>query len=365
MASLVIDATSFTTPNRTGIANYAFHVSRELLRTREVEPRFFTFGNPADFPLPQDRLGRISPLESQVRWLIGRRLFPTGRRDWFWCPFYSWPLGLEKRARVILTVHDLLYRSSLGDRYQARFSSRERRFRRKFETAIRKANRIVAVSGTTADQVAETFGIPRGSIPVAYPGIDVSFFRPIATQAERQTCRRYGILNRFILALSSVSPRRNLETPVRTFASIAQDFPDVDFIIAGSRSYAPEYTERLETLAGEKAPGRIRFLDYIAREDLPALYSGAEMFVSASFLEGFDMPVVEAMACGTPTAVSDIPVHREVCGNVAAYFKPDDAEGLAEILRTRLSRQKISPIFDPGRFSWESSARIYADLIRS
>jgi glycosyltransferase involved in cell wall biosynthesis len=362
LAALVVDATSFTTRTQTGIPNYAMKVSEQLLRIPGLKPRFFTFGEKALFPLPAESLHLLSPLERQVRWLIGRRLFSPGRGDWFWCPFYSWPLGLEKCARVLLTVHDLLYRSSIGDRHADRFTPREKRFRVKFEQAIRKADHIVAVSEATADQVAEAFGIDKAAIPVAYPGVDTGFFRPIPAEETRQTANRYGIPGRFILALSSVSPRRNLETVIRAFAPVARVFPDVDLVIAGSRSYAPEYTETLEGLAAEISPGRIRFLDYIAFDDLPALYSGAELFVSASFLEGFDMPVVEAMACGTPVAVSGIPVHLEVCGENADSFEPRDAKTLAEIIEARLNRGKLHPVFDPARFSWERSARVYADL---
>lgn len=365
MTSLVVDATSFTTRTKTGIPNYALKVSEQLLRIPGLKPRFFTFGEKALFPLPAENLHLLSPLERQIRWLIGRRLFSPGRIDWFWCPFYSWPLGIEKCARVVLTVHDLLYRSSIGDRHADRFTRREKRFRVKFEQAIRKADRVVAVSEATADQVTEAFGIERTAIPVAYPGVDTGFFRPVPAGETRQAAKRYGIPGRFILALSSVSPRRNLETVIRAFAPVARIFPDVDLVIAGSRSYAPEYTETLEGLAAEMSPGRIHFLDYIAFEDLPALYSGAELFVSASFLEGFDMPVVEAMACGTPAAVSDIPVHIEVCGKAADSFKPHDPETLAEIFEARLGRSKLPPVFDPARFSWERSAKGYADLVRT
>jgi glycosyltransferase involved in cell wall biosynthesis len=363
LPSLVIDATSFTTHQKTGIPNYAFRISERLLRIPELETRFFTFGEPGVSPFPPERLYSLGPLEKQVRWLIGQRLFRPGRTDWFWCPFYSWPLGLEKRARVILTVHDLLYRSSLGDRHVQRFTAHEKRFRTRFERAIRKADRIVAVSEATADQAAEAFGIDRELIPVAYPGVDTEFFRPVAPEPALKIAAQLGVRGRYILSLASVSPRRNLETVIRAFSAIAPAIPDVDLVIAGNRSYSPEYTEIIERFAAETAPGRIRFLDYIPEAALPAIYSGAELFVSASLFEGFDMPVVEAMACGTPVAVSDIPVHREVCGNAAETFEPLDDRTLAEILEARLARQKLGPTFNPGRFSWDESARFYAEIV--
>lgn len=363
MPHLVIDATQFTTRQKTGIPNYAFRVSEQLLHVPELETRFFTFGETGLFPFPAERLQPLNSLEKQVRWLIGQRLFRPGKNDWFWCPFYSWPLGIENRARVILTVHDLLYRSSLGDRHAQRFTPREIRFRAKFELAIRKADHIVAVSEATADQVSEAFGIDRERIPVAYPGVDTQFFRPVAPAPAREIAARQGVRGRYILALASVSPRRNLETVIRAFSAIAPTIPDVDLVIAGNRSYSPESTEQIETLAAERAPGRVLFLDYIPVEALPALYSGAELFASASLFEGFDMPVVEAMACGTPAVVSDIPVHREVCGNSAEYFEPHDVRTLAEIFEARLLKGKNLPVFDPGRFSWEKSAGVYAELL--
>jgi glycosyltransferase involved in cell wall biosynthesis len=363
LTRLVVDATQFTTRRKTGIPNYALRISEQLLLIPELETRFFTFGEPGLFPFPAERLHPLTPLEKQVRWLIGQRLFRPGKSDWFWCPFYSWPLGFEKRANVLLTVHDLLYRSSLGDRHAQSYTPREKRFKARFEQAIRKADRIVAVSEATADQVSEAFGIARERIPVAYPGVDTNFFRPAAPEHARETASRFGVRGRYILALASVSPRRNLETLVRAFSAIAPKIPDVDLVIVGNRSYAPEYTEKIEQFAVEKAPGRVIFPDYIPGKDLPAFYSGAELFASASLFEGFDMPVVEAMACGTPVAVSGIPVHREVCGDFADFFEPGDTESLSEILETRLTRKKTNPTFNPARFSWETSARIYAGLV--
>jgi len=363
LVSLVIDATQFTTRRKTGIPNYALRISEQLLHIPELETRFFTFGEPGLFPFAPERLYPLSPLEKQVRWLIGQRLFRPGKNTWFWCPFYSWPLGIEKRTKVLLTVHDLLYRSSLGDRHAQHYTPREKRFRARFEQAIRKADRIVAVSEATADQAAEAFGIDRERIPVAYPGVDTEFFRPVSPGQARETAVRQGIRGRYILALASVSPRRNLETVIRAFSAIAPKIPDVDLVIAGNRSYSPEYTEKIETLAAEEAPGRVLFLDYIPEEALPAVYSGAELFASASLFEGFDMPVVEAMACGTPAVVSGIPVHREVCGNAAETFEPLDDRTLAEIFEARLQKGKNLPVFDPGRFSWEKSAGVYAELV--
>jgi len=364
MVSLVIDATSFSTRAMTGIPNYAMKVSEAILRAGEVETRFFTLGDPGCFPLPASRLQNLSWIERQARFLIGLRLFDPGTPTWFWCPFYSWPIGIERRTTVLLTVHDLLYRSLLGDRHEARFTPKERRFKAKFEDAIRKAHRIVAVSGTTADQVSELFGIDRESIPVAYPGLDRSVFAPVEAVKAREVARRCGIRDRFILALASVSPRRNIETPIKAFAAIAPKFPDVDLVIAGSLSYAPEYARKLQLMAAEEAPNRILFLDYIRSEDIPALYSKAEIFLSASLLEGFDMPVAEAMACGTPAVVSDIPVHREVCGKAAPVFDSRDSLSLAGILEHLLGRDKTAPLFDPGRFSWDESAKIYTNLVQ-
>lgn len=358
----VVDATCFTGPRRTGIGNYGYHVCRALLR-QGVDLEFLSFGEREGFPLDPERLEPLSAMERNFRGLIARRFFPRRGEGWFWCPFYSWPQGMERRAKVLLTVHDLLYLSEHSDRHMDRFTRAELRFKRKFTRAVERAHRFVAVSRATADHMEEVFGTPSADIAVAYPGVDRTFFTSPGPEKCLETGKKYGIDGPYSLCLSSVSPRRDIAAVIGAFAKIASSHPEARLVIAGSRSYSPEYTRHVESLAGWVGEGRVLFLDYVDSTDLPALYGGAVLFVSASRFEGFDMPVVEALSCGTPVAVSDIPVHREVSGGEASYFDAGDASALAEIMDEAFRKGQGDPLFHtPDRFTWDRSARVYRTI---
>lgn len=365
MKPVVVDATCFTGPDRTGIGNYGYNICKTLLGKGEVL-KFFTFGEREGFPLVPELLEPLSGIERNFRGLIARRFFPERGKDWFWCPFYSWPQGMERRARVLLTVHDLLYLSEHSDRHMERFTKKEIRFRKKFTRAIGRADRFVAVSRATADHMEEIFGIPSRDVSVAYPGVDRRFFVSPGPEACRKTGNRYGIDGSYCLCLSSLSPRRDIGTVIEAFAKVVRSHPEAYLVIAGSRSYSPEYTRHVESLAGQVGEGRIRLLDYVDGADLPAIYGGADLFVSASKYEGFDMPVVEALSCGTPVALSDIPVHREVCRDEARYFTVGDSGALAGIMDDAFLRGGTGRSFmTPDRFTWEAAADVYRSIFRS
>ena len=178
---------------------------------------------------------------------------------------------------------------------------------------------VFANSEFTAGDVTTRLGIPRERIHVAYPGID-ALFRPDGRKAE---------LGPYVLTVSTLEPRKNVETVLEAFRRLRASRPELELVVAGA--VAP----------GVKPPDTVegvRFLGFVPDEELASLYRGAAAFVYASRFEGFGMPVVEALACGTPTVASAHPSLSEAAGHAAFRADESNPDSIADALEQALAR---------------------------
>lgn len=253
----------------------------------------------------------------------------------------------------IITVHDLCYRH-----HPEWFSHSRRLYYRAFMgPSIRKACHIITDSQASADDVTRFLGVPGSRISVIPLGVD-TLFKP-ATQAEcEQVRRRYGIPDRFYLFVGTIEPRKNLERLVAAWNKIVDRAPDL--VVAGRRGWkvAPgRWTNAAEN------PHRIHWIDHVPQEHLPALYSAATAFVWPSLMEGFGLPVLEAMACKTPVLTSNSSSLPEVAGNAAWCVDPCDVAAIAEgMLALSEDAALRAQLIEAGRrraamFSWRQTAR--------
>jgi glycosyltransferase involved in cell wall biosynthesis len=178
-------------------------------------------------------------------------------------------------------------------------------------------------------------GVPEERIVVAYPGIDPRF-RPDGARAD---------LGRpYVLAVSTLEPRKNLPALVAAFRVLRRRRPELTLAIAGLAGW-----ERDE-LAGEG----VRLLGFVADDELARLYRGAAAFAYPSRFEGFGLPVVEALASGTPAVVSSHPSLDEASGEVALRVDPDDPEAFSSALEEALTTPRGNGIGHASRFSWRA-----------
>ncbi len=261
-----------------------------------------------------------------------------------------------RRARSVVTVHDLFFLD------HPRATARE--IRRDYASLardhVRRADAVVAVSTTTADDVATRMEVPRERIHVVNPGVDGRF---LTTRPARN-----GDSPPYLLAVATEDPRKDLTTLLEAFAILKNKGFEGTLTIAGSPGLdTPRVLETLGRLGLERDVARRGYVDSDA---LPALYGGARVLVSPSIWEGFDLPVLEAMATGTALVASDIPVHREVAEGAAVFVPPRDSVALArgieavwtdETLRSRLKARGRERARD---FSWTNSAQRTLDLYR-
>lgn len=272
------------------------------------------------------------------------------------------PFLLPKNCAVIPVVTDLaVYR--LKETYQL---SRVVWWRMQYRYMRRRAARFAAISQFTRDELAELLRIPQEKIEVA-PCACSPAMKPVTdTKLLAGLREKYGLPRQFVLFVGNFNPRKNLERLMMSFDLAKERGLPHALVIAGGQGWK---FDRDEALKGIKYREDVRFIGYVPDEDMPALYSAAELFVFPTLYEGFGIPVLEAQACGTPVLTSDGSALPEVGGEAAVYVNPysveDIAGGMLRVLRNRelaaeLSRRGLENV---KRFSWQSSAEKLSKII--
>lgn len=352
-----IDASRAVVAQRTGTENYSLQVIRSLIMAgpehryrlylREPAPRALL---PEGHQVEQVCLG---PHRLWTHLGLSREML---RRppDVLFVPSHVVPVWHP--LATVVTVHDLGYR----------FFPHEHPWRARLYLDIstrfssRVACRVVADSQATFSDLQRQYGIAPSKIIVAYPGVDTTLRRAEET-AQRQVRQRYHLARPFVLYVGTIQPRKNLRRLVEAMARLPGDLQDVDLVLAGRVGWLADDIHKAVDDLG--LADRVRFLGYVPQEDLAALLSAAECFVMPSLYEGFGLPVLEAMACGTPVICAEAGSLPEVAGDAALLFAPTDVQALAEAL-TRVLRDAglRSELAARGyrqcaRFSWERCAR--------
>jgi glycosyltransferase involved in cell wall biosynthesis len=223
------------------------------------------------------------------------------------------------------------------------------------------ARLIITPSLSAKEDVSRLLGIPAGKIR-AIPHAPDPRFRPERNRESVERIEsRYGIRRPYVLYLGTLEPRKNLERAVTAFSQISPSYPEHSFYLAGDAGWGTkELLRAIEVLPNRE---RIARLGYVAEEDLPALYSNAELFLYPSLYEGFGFPVVEAMACGVPVVTSSTSSLAEIAEGAALLVDPRNTRAIAEAMDRALGderewgRLQLAGLARAGSFSWERSTR--------
>ncbi len=279
----------------------------------------------------------------------------------FWSPHYSVPLSPVRAEYRITTIHDLFHM-----RFENMYGWAARLYSRLLMRKALQSDRIITVSRFTKREILDIFDVDEEKIQVIYNGVDTGLFKP---SPNREILRRYSIDEPYILYVGNIKPHKNLKTLVKAF-DLIKDEEDVQLVIVGKIGGLKTPDTELLRLIEENPPlkNRIRILEHIPIEDLPAIYTHALFLVFPSLYEGFGLPPLEAIACGTPVILSDIPVLREIYGDDAPYFPPENHRELADLMlqfirSEELRRATIDKLKHlPKKYSWEKSARKHLKL---
>ncbi|MCX6021007.1 MAG: glycosyltransferase family 1 protein [Chloroflexi bacterium] len=292
----------------------------------------------------------------------------TGPLDIFHAPDYVLPP--LRHAEGLVTVHDL----SFVKRPECAAPSLRRYLEHAVPDAVRRASAVLTDSVSSRTDLIEWLGVPPERVHVVYGGV-APRFRPVDdTEERRRVAAKYGATRPFVLSVSTLEPRKNLITLIEAFAlwRSRTEAPH-QLIIGGGPGWQYEgiYRRAEELRLGDA----VVFPGFVDDADLPALLSQARVFAYPSLYEGFGLPPLEAMACGTPVIASTAPCLPEILGNAAILVDPMDVDALADALNRVASDNALrDDLSRRGRaraatFTWAGAAKqlmgVYAQLGRS
>jgi glycosyltransferase involved in cell wall biosynthesis len=230
---------------------------------------------------------------------------------------------------------------------------------------LRAADAVIAVSEHTKADAIRTYGMREEKISVIYEGVADRFRRtsPDATAAVR---RKYSLPDRFILSVGTIEPRKNLSALLEAYHVLRNEYPEYRLVLVGKKGWLyADFFRRIDELGlGDK----IVFPGFVPDEDLPAMYSAADLFVFPSLYEGFGLPVLEALACGAAVVASNASSVPEVAGDAALLVDPNDGEALVREMRAVLNNAKLRQDLQArgpkqaAKFSWRKAAEETLDV---
>lgn len=265
-------------------------------------------------------------------------------------------------ARGIVTIHDLSYLLYPD----AAAKTLVTYLNKVVPRSVARAEMIIADSESTRRDIVEHLGIPDDRVRVVYGGVDERFHRDDDAHRRSEVALRYGIDLPAILAVGTLQPRKNLARLIDAYVLLREQGLSHTLYIAGASGWL--YSDIFRTIEDLGLQPFVKFLGYVRDEDLPTLYSLADVFVYPSLYEGFGLPILEAMGCGTPVVCSDVSSIPEVAGEAAAYCDPLDVNSIAGAIdRVLRDRQMRTTIIEKGndqvkRFSWPAAGRALLDV---
>jgi glycosyltransferase involved in cell wall biosynthesis len=225
---------------------------------------------------------------------------------------------------------------------------------------LRAADAVIAISGCTKRDAVIAYGLPAERIRVIHLGV-AARFRPVDPEVAAGVRDRYHLPGSFILAVGTIEPRKNLIALLDAYRGLIDRVVDLKLVIVGRRGWrADAFFERVRELGLEN---RVILPGFVPDEDLPAVYSSAEVLAFPSIYEGFGLPVLEAMACGTPVVCSNTSSLPEVAGEAAVLLAPDDVRGWEQALHQVVTDASLRldlrqrGLAQAARFTWEATAR--------
>jgi len=273
-------------------------------------------------------------------WQVRRSRLPSNRPLWR----IPWEQGLQPAALwrdgvdllhapvnvgpllrpcpLVVTVHDLSFLL-----YPGTFRGPQRLYQSVLARwTARHADRVIAVSESTRADLVRMFGVGRERVAVVPNGVDASY-RPLPAEAVETFRRGKGLPERFLLCVATMEPRKNIPRLLEALARVPEAPP---LIVCGGKGWY--YDTIYATIERLGLGERVRFAGFIAQAELPLWYNAATWFVYPSLYEGFGLPALQALACGTPAVVSRASSLPEVVGDAAILVDPQDVEALAATL---------------------------------
>jgi len=269
---------------------------------------------------------------------------------------------------TVLTVHDMIFRL---------FREHQKPLNYWYLNATmplycRRADAILTVSESSKDDIVTHYGLDPDRITVIYEAASPEFV-PVPPGAQEEVRRRYGLPERYMIHVGTIEPRKNLTRLVEALQLLRDRGVAIPLVVVGSKGWL--YDSLFGRVKELEAGQAVFFPGYVPLADLPAVYGAATVAAMPSVYEGFGLPVLEAMACGTPVVSSNASSLPEIGGDAARYFDALEVEEMAETigevwtdadLREEMRGQGLA---QAARFSWERAAKetmaVYDRILRT
>jgi len=360
-----IDIRCLTDPHYSGISEYTYNLLESLLQI-DQKNQYLLFYNAAkkvkapklDFPNVTYKAFKYPNkiFNLGIRFLkfaaIDKML---GGVDVFLIPNILF-LNLSKDCRKILIIHDLSF-----ELYPEFFTAKKRLWHKLIgpKQLCQQADTIIAVSKNTKNDITKIYKINPKKIKVIYPGISKIFFQTITDSAKQKVKNKYNLPEKYIFYLGNLEPRKNVESSILAFDKIKDK--SIHLVIAGGQAW--KYKNIYKLWQNSSAKNRIKFLGYVDTNDKPALYSLAKIFVYPSIYEGFGLPPLEAMACGTPVITSFNSSLAEVVEDTGLLIDPNNTNEITETISQLLADPKLQNLLkerglrQSQKFKWNKTAQ--------
>ena len=366
---VAIDIRPLLEAERSGVATYTSHLLTALCQRENNDYALFCNARnralPSDIPKESNRVShaftRYPNKLLNLSFAAGYPLIENlvGGADITYLPNINF---IATKKPLVVTVHDLSF-----IRYPQFFSVKQRLWHAAIrpKLLLSKAAAVIAVSEHTKEDIMETYGLPGEKIhvvnPAASPGLE-----PASQEQQKKVREHYKLPESYFLALSALEPRKNLLSIIHAFEKLPED---THLAIAGGSGWLNK--ELFAAASSSPTRERITFLGHIPEYDKAALYSGAMAFVYPSFYEGFGIPPLEAMTCGTPVITSLGSSLGEVVGDAGVLIDPYKPDELHDAMQSMLTDESLrAELIARGKkqastFTWDKSASRLEDVFSS
>jgi glycosyltransferase involved in cell wall biosynthesis len=344
---------------KAGISRYTLQLIEALQQIATNEDEFIILQGKHPEPiLPGGRFSShrlLTPCHHRLEQLVLPMELRPLDLDVLHSPDFIPPMRIH--ARSVITVHDLVFLL-----YPHFLNKDAARYYGQIDEAVLRADGIIAVSGSTKQDIMRLLGVPEHKITVIYEAASLAF-RPLHTATVAMHLReRFGLEAGFILFVSTIEPRKNVPNLLWAYRQLLDKYHvTVPLVIAGEKGWL--FDEVFALTKSLKLESQVRFLGRVSTQELFWLYNTARLLVQPSFYEGFGLTPLEAMACGTPVVVSNVSALPEVTADAGLLVDPNVPEEIAVAIYRLLSDDALwASMADKGLkrsacFSWEKAAR--------
>lgn len=371
MKNIWIDGYEANQPQRLGSGQVAFELIKNIEKIDHKNEYTILLPNPPLKDLPKQRSGfKYKILKPKFFWtkiaipfnFFGSKIKP----DVIFSPTHYIPSFVN--CKRVVTIFDLSFLF-----FPQMFNKRDLwQLKNWTRYSILNSDSVITISNSTKKDILKNYQVPSDKVTVTYPGFNSQFFKPIKDQAKiEEVLKKYSIDQSYIIYIGTVQPRKNLIRLIEAFRKIEGLKLVIVGKITGLGRKAWMFDQILNKPKELGISDKVIFTDFVPTEELPLLISGAVAYILPSLYEGFGIPVVEAMACGTAVIVSNNSSLPEVVEDAGLLIDPKKIDHIEQSIRTISTdvklRNKLSKLSleQAKKFSWEKMAKVAIKVLEN